>query len=308
MIFATGLSFPEGPVLLPDGTWLVVEMGPMRGCITQISADGQTKRVITQTGRPNGLAVDRDGIIWVAESHTQSLLRLTLEGHVEVFATECAGEPFLFPNDLCLGPDGALYMTDSGIRFKDWAPRGRVREDYLETPTDGRVYRIDIKTREVTKLDSVIRFTNGIAFGPDQYLYVNETVTGMVYRYKWGGGGIVGCREVFGNVFDPTGPEVYKGPDGMAFGENGNLFVTVFGQGDVTVLGRDGCVAERIRTTGRRPTNVAFGARGEKKIYVTECELGQLEVFEVGTDGLPLYTERRATRCFSDESISRMFQ
>jgi gluconolactonase len=180
-------------------------------------------------------------------------------------------------------------MTDSGIRVEDWMPGGRLREDYLEAPTDGRVYRIDIKTRNVTKLDSGFRFTNGIAFGPDQHLYVSETMTGMVYRYEWRGAGIFGRREDFGNVLDPTGPKGYKGPDGMAFGENGNLFVTVFGQGDVTVLGKDGCVAERIRTAGRRPTNVAFGARGEKKIYVTECELGQLEVFEVGTDGLPLY-------------------
>ena len=26
-VFATGLFFPEGPVALPDGTWLVVEGG-----------------------------------------------------------------------------------------------------------------------------------------------------------------------------------------------------------------------------------------------------------------------------------------
>ncbi len=289
MIFAKDLSFPEGPVSMPDRSWLVVEMGPARGCVTQIGMDGQTKRVIAKTGRPNGLAVDREGIIWVAESHTKSLLRLTMDGQAEIFATECDGEPFLFPNDLCFGPDGALYMTDSGIRFEDWVPGGKLREDYLDAPLDGRVFRIDIKTKKVTKLDSGIRFTNGIAFGPDQHLYVNETVTGMVYWYKWSGGGIVGRRNDFGNVIDPHAPKGYKGPDGMAFAENGKLFVTVFGQGDVTVLGKDGRVEERIRTGGRLPTNVAFGARGEKRIYVTEVELGQIEVFDVGTDGLPLY-------------------
>jgi len=27
MIFSSGLSFPEGPLVLQDGSWLVVEMG-----------------------------------------------------------------------------------------------------------------------------------------------------------------------------------------------------------------------------------------------------------------------------------------
>jgi len=288
-VFAKGLSVPEGPVYLPDGSWLVVEMGPERGCVTQISADGKRKRIVAKTGRPNGLAVDRSGAIWVAESQYRALLRLTLEGRYEAVATECDGEPFLFPNDLCFGPDGALYLTDSGILFRDFVRDGKPREDYKVVPMDGRVYRVDIETGKVVKLDSGIRFTNGIAFGPDENLYVNETITGMVYRYNWTRGGSVGKREDFGNVIDPEAPKGFKGPDGMAFGENGRLFVTVFGQQDVTVLGPQGRVVERIRTQGRLPTNVAFGARGTRKIYVTEDELGQIEVIEVETDGLPLY-------------------
>lgn len=287
MIFATGLSSPEGPVFLPDRSWLVVEMGPARGCVTQISSDGRTKRVIARTGRPNGLAVDREGIIWVAESQTRSLVRLTGDGKADIVATECEKEPFLFPNDLCFGPDGALYMTDSGIRFEDWLPDGKNRA--VDAPIDGRVYRIDIKTRKVTQLDAGIRFTNGLAFGPNQQLYVTEMVTGIVYRYDWRRGGIAGRREHFGSVIDPEAPIGFKGPDGMAFGENGKLFVTVFGQGSVAVLGKDGDVVERIRTAGQFPTNVAFGARDENKIYVTEGELGQIEVFDVGTNGLPLF-------------------
>jgi len=51
-VFATGLSAPEGPVALQDGSWLVVEGGAERGCVTNISADGETKRVIKKTGRP----------------------------------------------------------------------------------------------------------------------------------------------------------------------------------------------------------------------------------------------------------------
>ena len=68
MIFAGDLGAPEGPVALPDGTWLVVEAAAHRGCVTHLSADGLTKSAIKQTGRPNGLAVDAAGVIWVAES------------------------------------------------------------------------------------------------------------------------------------------------------------------------------------------------------------------------------------------------
>lgn len=275
---------------MPDGSWLVVEMGSDRGCVTRISADGRTKRLIARTGRPNGLAADKTGIIWVAESQRPSLLRLTMEGEVEVFLTECNGEPFLFPNDLAFGPCGALYMTDSGILIDDFAPGGKVRQDYMTAPMDGRVYQINVHTQEIRKLDSGMRFTNGIAFGPDGNLYVNEMLTAMVYRYRWADGEIVGGREDFGNVADPESPADMKFPDGMKFGANGNLYVAVFGQGNITVLGADGAVVQRIKTEGQWPTNLAFGPPGSKRIYVTEDQFGRMEVFDVGTDGLPLYT------------------
>jgi gluconolactonase len=67
--FATDLKFPEGPVVLSDGSFLVVEGG--RGCVTQISPDGQSKRIIAVTGEPNGLAVDKRGTVWVADIRLQ---------------------------------------------------------------------------------------------------------------------------------------------------------------------------------------------------------------------------------------------
>jgi gluconolactonase len=49
-------------------------------------------------------------------------------------------------------------------------------------------------------------------------------------------------------------------------------------------------VVKRIKTDGNFPTNLAFGPPGSKKIYVTEDQKGTMEVFDVDTDGLPLYT------------------
>ncbi len=288
MVFCAELDHPEGPVLLPDGSWLVVEMGPERGCITRISGDGKQKNLIAKTGRPNGLALDGQGSIWVAESlNPPSLLRMSLDGRYEVFMTECDGEPFLFPNDLAFGPDGALYMTDSGILYPEWSAR---RAEYKSVRPDGRVYRIDVQRRKVQKLDSGILFTNGIVFGPDKVLYVNETLTGDIFRYRWQDGRILPNRQVLANVIDPEAPDdVFSGTDGMAFGNDGRLYVTVFGQGDVAVLEQDGKLVARLALEGKNPTNVAFGPRGEKKIYVTEQGIGRIEVLDVDTDGLPLH-------------------
>jgi gluconolactonase len=295
MVFATGVSAPEGPVALPDGTWLIVEGGAERGCVTHISADGQTKKVIKKTGRPNGLAVDSKGVIWVAESKTPSIVRLTMEGKADVVATECDGEAFLFPNDLCFGPDGAIYLTDSGVFIDSFAPNNRIRPDYMDVNYDGRVYRVDVATGKVKKLDTGIKFTNGIAFGPDRLLYVNETLTGNIYRYNRIVGEIGGPRVLFGNVIRPDAPPGWKGPDGMAFSADGRLFVAVFGQKDVTVLGAKGEVVERLPTAGKLPTNIAFALPGRKRIHVTEYEFGQLEVFDVTADGLPLWSGLETT-------------
>jgi gluconolactonase len=289
MIFAGELGAPEGPVALPDGTWLVVEASGSRGCVTHLSADGRSKSVIKQTGRPNGLAVDATGVIWVAESKTPSLLRLTMDGKCDVVATECDGEPFLFPNDLCFGPDGAIYLTDSGVQIATFAPNNQIRADYQDQRYDGRLYRVDPGSGAVTKLDEGILFTNGIAFGQDELLYLNETVTGNVYRYGWRDGEVVGPRALFGNVIRPDAPPGWKGPDGMAFDDSGLLYVAVFGQGDVSVLGLQGEVVERIPTRGLLPTNVAFALPGEHRIFVTEFEYGQVEVFPVNRNGLRLW-------------------
>jgi gluconolactonase len=290
MLFTTGLSFPEGPVLLPDSSWLVVEMGADRGCVTHISPDGKSKRRIAKTGRPNGLAVDNNGGIWVAETQTPSLLHMTLDGKVETVMTECNGEAFLFPNDLCFGPDGALYLTDSGVLVDEMMPGGKVRPDFQDLRIDGRVYRFDISRMEIQKLDSGIRFSNGIAFGPDNRLYVTESLTGSVYRYSQYDCVARGLRESFGNVTNLQVPGGLKAPDGIAFGEDGKLYVAVFGQGDVTVLDNHGNVIDRIRTRGRLPTNVAFGPKGSRELFVTEDEFGEIETFEVTSDGWPLYS------------------
>lgn len=128
----------------------------------------------------------------------------------------------------------------------------------------------------------------GIAFDARGDLYVNETLTGNVFRYRTPLGDAP-VRELFGNVVAPYDAPDLRGPDGMKFATDGELYVTVFGQGDITVLGLDGSVVRRLPTTGRAPTNLAFGPPGSGRIYVTEDEFGTVEVLDVGVDGLELH-------------------
>ncbi len=288
MIFATGLGRPEGPLLMPDGSWLVVEMAPDRGCVTRIEPQGQIVDVLAHTGRPNGLALDATGNVWIAESEEPALLRMTPDGTIESFLTGCDGNPFLWPNDLAFGPDGALFLTDSGIRVDELAQDGTLRPDWRTVPIGGRVYRIDTDTRAITQIDEGLRFANGVAVGFDDMLYVSETFTGNVYRYSLDGEN-VGPRELFANVLIPTDEQDLAGPDGMKFAQDGDLYVTVVHQGNITVLSPEGTVRRRIPTDGNFPSNIAFGPAGSEKVYVTEDQFGNLEVLDVGVDGIPLY-------------------
>lgn len=71
-------------------------------------------------------------------------------------------------------------------------------------------------------------FPNDLAFEPDGHLYVSETVTGTIYHYRFSQAWPVGSREVFGHVLEmECAPKSFGGPDGMAFGRDGRLFVAM---------------------------------------------------------------------------------
>src|SRR5687768_816555 len=50
-----GLRFPEGPVAMPDGSVLLVEIA--RGTLTRVEPDGRVEVVAETGGGPNGAAL-----------------------------------------------------------------------------------------------------------------------------------------------------------------------------------------------------------------------------------------------------------
>src|SRR5690606_34252637 len=135
---AAGLRFPEGPIAMPDGSVILVEMfGPR---LTRVLPDGSTETIAEIPGGPNGAAVGPDGAIYLCNNggvfrpaEFGDLLlpggfdaaayiggriqRVDLtDGSVADLYTECDGHPLRAPNDLVMDGHGGFYFTDHGIR------------------------------------------------------------------------------------------------------------------------------------------------------------------------------------------------
>ena len=285
--FAINIGAPEGPISFSDGSMYITEMSS--ACVTKLDPQGRRTVVKKTGGRPNGLAVDGDGNIWIAEAMLRQLICIDpLGNEICRLGGDDANGPFLFPNDLAFGPDGHLYMTDSGMPMVDFLDGQNFVENFLDLNWDGRVYEINPRANKVVRvIDRAIRFTNGIAFDAADMLYANASFTGDVYRYDLFGG-TNPSREVFGNVLQQDDQTSFKGPDGMKFGTDGRLYCTVYGQQNVTVLDKTGAVAERLMLDGPCPTNLCFSADG-KQILVTEVSKGQVERLAAPCAGLPLH-------------------
>src|SRR4051812_2169112 len=65
-VVATGLRFPEGPIAMPDGTVVLVEIA--RGTLSRVGKEGTVDVVAECGGGPNGAAVGPDGKVYVCNN------------------------------------------------------------------------------------------------------------------------------------------------------------------------------------------------------------------------------------------------
>src|SRR5256885_866775 len=63
---ASGLRFPEGPVAMPDGSVILVEIE--RRTLSRVLPDGRVRVVATLGGGPNGAAMGPGGKIYVTNN------------------------------------------------------------------------------------------------------------------------------------------------------------------------------------------------------------------------------------------------
>ena len=298
---AKDLEFPEGPVVLPDGDLLVVEIH--RGTLTRVTLQGDVTVVAECGGGPNGAAMAPDGSIFVCNNGGFAWERLgplliplghdpdtytggriqrvdLTTGAVEDVYTECDGRPLRSPNDLVFDRHGGFWFSDSGTQRE----RERDRTGVFYAAADGSGIREAIFPSEIP---------NGIGLSPDgSRLYVAESLTGRIFFWDLAGPG----DPVMTPGLVPGGGTLLSNPPGLTFfdslavEENGNVCVATVGQGGVIVVAPDGTIVERHTTDDPLTTNLCFGGADRRTAYITLGATGRLVAAAWPRPGLALAT------------------
>lgn len=242
---ASGLAWPEGPSVLPDGRVVFVET--YRSQLGIWAPDATHERYADTGGGPNATLLGSDGALYVTQNGgvvgpwraprmvRPSIQRVWPDGRIDEVVTEVDGCGFNAPNDLAWAPDGTLWFTDPGR----YDPDARPDPGYiLAVEPDGRCHVVE-------RLESV--YPNGIAVEADGSVIWVESYTRAVVRRH-----ADGRKEVLATLED--GSHV---PDGLAIAADGNLYVTSTGSGGVDIVSPTGGV-KGFLSVGLVPTNCVF--------------------------------------------------
>lgn len=295
------LQFPEGPIAMPDGSVIVVEIA--RGTLTRVLLDGR-KEVIAKTGGgPNGAAIGPDGACYVCNNGgfawernsrsggmrpvrqaddyiTGRIERIDLAtGKIERLYDQCGDHKLNGPNDIVFDQKGNMWFTDLGKSRPRDMDRGAV---YWARP-DGS---------EIKEVVQPITTPNGIGLSPDEkILYVAETEGARLYSFPIEGNGIVEIlpfpESINGGRF-VTCDGGFRRFDSLAVEAGGNICIATLMTGGITVARPGGGTVEFIKTEDPFTTNICFGGNKLQTAYLTFSWQGLLVACDWPRPGLPL--------------------
>jgi gluconolactonase len=249
---ATGFGFTEGPVWDKAG-FLYVSDEEINKIFRVYVSDGHKDELIS-LGDPDGNTYDRQGRLIDCASVLRAIIAISKDGKYEVLADKFEGRKLNSPNDVILGPDGALYFTDPTLDL--------VKGEKQEIPFQG-VYRLDANGK-LTLLTKELTQPNGLAFSPDgKKFYVDDDEYRNIRVYDVGKDGSLSNGRIFGEEPGGKGDGV---PDGMKFDSQGNLFVT--GPKGIWVWSSDGNHLGTIALP-EQPANLTWGGADLHTLYIT---------------------------------------
>ncbi len=295
-ILATGLGFPEGPVVCADGSVVLTEIRNNR--CTRVAADGTVSLFSATGGGPNGLAVGPDGAYYLCNNggsryvegssmgqgpHPDykfgSVQRIDPKtGECKTLYNECNGHKLSAPNDLVFDTQGGFYFTDLGKRYARHRDHGGL---YYALP-DGS---------SVVELAFPILSPNGCGLSPDgKTIYVADTEGARLWAFDIEGPG---------KIKKPSGHAAHSGRviaglqgnarfDSLAVMASGNIAVATLNTGYITEISPAGDIVRAVKMPDTYPTNICFGGPDMRTAYITLSDSGRLGVMQWAEPGLKL--------------------
>lgn len=261
---------PEGIVYANDGS---IYVGSGDGWIYRVSSEGQVKPFANTGGRPLGIAIDRNGALFICDVSASLVHRVTTSGQVSVFAQAAGEQQMQAPNFCVFDKQGWLYISDSG-------------SSTLDTPVpDGVIFRVS-PTGECEIFAKGLYLPNGLAIRQgESALYVIQTTEDNILRLEIGADNSLGAISVFAQGIDTI-------PDGMAFAENGDLYVIAAGSDTIYRVAPDG----QPSVFGHDPkreglyaaANCAFGGPERDQLFISNLG-GHISRIVNVSKGQPLY-------------------
>lgn len=246
---ATGFGFTEGPVWDPAGFLYVSDEEQNK--IYRVYPDGR-KETLVSLGDPDGNTFDREQRLLDCASVLRAIIRVTPDGQYTTLADRFQGHRFNSPNDVVIGPDGAIYFTDPTLDL----PKGEKQE----IPFQG-VYRLG-ENGDVRPLTKDMSQPNGLAFSPDgKHLYVDDSERKNILVFDFSPDAAVSNERLFGEEKESGGV-----PDGMRVDKSGNLYVV--GPKGIWVWDPEGNHLGTI-ITPEQPANLAWGDKDYSALYIT---------------------------------------
>ena len=250
-LVASGFGFTEGPVWDPGGFLYISDEELNK--IFRVYLDGR-KEVLVPLGDPDGNTYDQQHRLIDCASVLRAIIRITPDGKYTILADRFEGKQFNSPNDVVLGPDGALYFTDPTLDL----PKGEKQELSYQG-----VFRLDASGK-VTLLTKELSQPNGLAFSADgKKFYVDDSQQRNIRVYDFRADGTITNGRIFGEEPGGRGDGV---PDGMKVDRDGNVYVT--GPQGIWIWDAAGHHLGTI-VMPEQPANLVWGDSDLGTLYIT---------------------------------------